>query len=77
MNCPKSVEAYQSYTMKWLGSEPPLATEIYLSDADHKTWYRLSLCVGDAKVTNVIDGRKFLNHNAAFSFEYNSHFSNH
>ena len=47
------IEAYRTYTVKFKKSPPPGDIDMQLHDADHNTWYRLSVCVGSG--TNVQD----------------------
>ena len=58
------LEAYRPYMVNFLQSQPPAKIDIQLRDADHKTWYRLSLCVGDAVVTKLSHQRRSMKNEA-------------
>jgi len=50
-----NIEAFHSYSLKWLGSPSPSRTVIGILDADYQTWYRTELENSEIKHNIFID----------------------
>ena len=61
-------EAHRTYKMNFLQSAPPGKIDLQLRDADHKNWFRISLCIGTAEIDRVkYDRRGMTNEAKSFS----------
>ena len=63
-----TLEAFQTFEISWIRGQPPLDITINLQDADKDTWYRLSLCIGQAYAVNFVESeRRTLQNNAGWN----------
>ena len=53
-----NIEAYKTHIMHYAGETPSFLV-FEISDAEHMTWYRMSICIGKGTEISAMHGRRF------------------